>query len=1489
MIFKRNNYVDRQNVDLDDFQTEQQYFLNRLQDNSKYLGQTGIVDLVGLKVLPDTICSELVGLSYIQTPISGSPDITAPNPQNFTLFPGELSQSTSSAVSFYTVFQTQTQNLQRVDLKITLGAPRTTENLDLIVQVKQLVDPTNPKSPLANRPALAQIQLKNEDIPDANSAELIELDFSNENSGQGVSVIKNGYYAITIEYRRALGSTTSIRVFHQRYNKNTEINPDLFSWILTNQTYQQSFVFGTPERNGLSQQIAIYSKIHTSAISVTQGLAFIDGKRVEVLEGQYRFLEIPDRRSVDDSGEVVRNYVVLFSKDLYTNPEVVAATRNKVNTRVQDYSEIKVMTQPQWEEFIKVPSPHILLATVTDSNIVSIFKEHVFEVPSNNKLLAFHDWLNPNNQAPTTEALEFVNARPTDFTFFVTNVPRQVPLTDISGNLIREKATVYDETGTIIKRAGDPVLDEIVRLVVSLSMSSGNHTRTFELAVTSEIGSQREFRNYGGSISNLSDNPFDDFFSYNLDTAELAPNIIYNFIAYTKRGNPIYIQDYNHSIFLEGTSVREKTFTTFIDENSTTIVINEDLRLGTYNPTSDGMQSGVVQYVPALVLGEVPTPIGAVQTEVVEYRIETLDSSNSFTFPYTPIVKSDLVSKIRNSNSQIESAIDGGDIEILVDNGDSHGAIDITFSGFTDRDKGGNGAAILLMGQIDDSVILPTTSNYLVKVRNDYDLYGARDNTNYSSILLPTGPAEVGGGNNIRTFSILARGFDGSISPFSNAGFNDGDEVFIYINDQLALDQNGDPVKATFDSGGSSTIILGTIYQLGPKKYLREKIVRSIEETTLAAPGIVLLDVGLDLDETQRAAGQIIFNDNEIPTAINSNASVVIKYNGIEIKQSEVSLLKLKYKPIGTKDGFKIANTNIVDSGDEFISVPEAFALTSEINEQEIDESTFRSIAIFCDGINITSLNSPIGQKTILCDDGSILQPGEIAFNPDDGTIQFYKETTVGGVVTEAPTDFTRITIGYFKLDKRFVFNSQNDTYYDSKYDINNDGHIDELDLNTFNRAFGSKIGDVNYLAVCDFNNDGKIDNLDLDAFRQHFGTVALGEYDYSNATTARLGALLVLKENNYLERIPIVSAFSRSPDQIAPTGRTVLFIDRNSPITKPGNYQVIFGFAAAMKLGFSEVEVQTARPLVGKLNLNNIEIFETIDPTNKRMVTSLESSTIANQQNLFDSLITFSPAISETGSYTIRSLWSERGLAVTELAKLIIPQKYERNDRKVFGPFSLEVVDFNDDGTELTCRLDTEEATLVDGSNDNSRQHIKGTHISGIPFTAHLTVVNSDGQSSTLWTWHDLYCDNSGIFKINYNESLFIDHRVQGRDKVETLTPFGLGRNQIALKPEYLGGDLKNNLANISLIRSDQKTSYIKPHDHTSNREGGLLTSSSIFFRDELARLETGDMSETVYKLLDIIEDQQKQIDLLRSIQGLIRWDSGSLYYDSADLFWDN
>ena len=56
--------------------------------------------------------------------------------------------------------------------------------------------------------------------------------------------------------------------------------------------------------------------------------------------------------------------------------------------------------------------------------------------------------------------------------------------------------------------------------------------------------------------------------------------------------------------------------------------------------------------------------------------------------------------------------------------------------------------------------------------------------------------------------------------------------------------------------------------------------------------------------------------------------------------------------------------------------------------------------------------------------------------------------------------------------------------------DVNGDQVVNGLDFGFFKNAFGTQVGDPNYLSYLDLNGDGVINGFDFGQFRTRFGTM---------------------------------------------------------------------------------------------------------------------------------------------------------------------------------------------------------------------------------------------------------------------------------------------------------------------------------------------------------------------------------------------------------------
>lgn len=85
----------------------------------------------------------------------------------------------------------------------------------------------------------------------------------------------------------------------------------------------------------------------------------------------------------------------------------------------------------------------------------------------------------------------------------------------------------------------------------------------------------------------------------------------------------------------------------------------------------------------------------------------------------------------------------------------------------------------------------------------------------------------------------------------------------------------------------------------------------------------------------------------------------------------------------------------------------------------------------------------------------------------NDGTFKVDIDTTKGGMIEFEIVD----SLGHMKKVSYTLIN---------KYDVNNDGKIDLLDLATMSNSYNSKKGQANWKSRLDFNNDGIIDIYDI-------------------------------------------------------------------------------------------------------------------------------------------------------------------------------------------------------------------------------------------------------------------------------------------------------------------------------------------------------------------------------------------------------------------------
>lgn len=78
-----------------------------------------------------------------------------------------------------------------------------------------------------------------------------------------------------------------------------------------------------------------------------------------------------------------------------------------------------------------------------------------------------------------------------------------------------------------------------------------------------------------------------------------------------------------------------------------------------------------------------------------------------------------------------------------------------------------------------------------------------------------------------------------------------------------------------------------------------------------------------------------------------------------------------------------------------------------------------------------------------------------------------------------------KISYDFIESNKIFILKKNY-----SRYDLNDDGKVDGVDLIEFSKSFGTRFGDIDYKDYCDFTMDGRIDGLDLIEFSINFGKI---------------------------------------------------------------------------------------------------------------------------------------------------------------------------------------------------------------------------------------------------------------------------------------------------------------------------------------------------------------------------------------------------------------
>lgn len=1407
---KQTNFYDGQKLNVTDLEQLQVYLNDKIEQGIEDLGFDGTTRIDGLRVEIDDVMAEPFAFPTVAQSAAN------PSLQNFTNFPEDPTDTQETKI--YQVFKAETNNLQRFDLKLQLL--ESVGNSVLQIELSTLSVPTNPTSSLNN--SIFTKQFSSNQIPSASSDGLLTIDVSGENDNQGITLVEDEYYAVIIRFIKESGSQDQLRVFHSNTAETAAIDSSLSAWFFVNGVFQQ----GLFDNNAVLQELVIYHKAHTAAVKVLPGAAYFKGQPISVAEEQ-RFLSLRDRRNITDAEGDFTNFVAIRFLVDSTDPELHPRTGNQVDSNFQNSYEIAVFNETEWAlEVAKSRDEQqwLLLAAVVDRNIIPFSETFSFPIQERTNL-AYNDWLNPCIATPSLGALNLQASRPEDFIFFVDNVPTEFPLLDNDGN------QVYDDLG-------QPLVDTLSQVILILYLDGGTNTRTLEMAPLSSTSTTPPFTSFFATITDPEGTIIPGISNFVFDLDEIAPNTFYNYQVVTTRGRSIFVQDFNTQVRTPDPNTgissltRLRMFETRLTQGALTAVINEDLRLGDPIVEYGNVGQTVTGFESIIQNAEVPGRVGTPASETISPIQDTLLEASDFKFEPLPMSLED-GTLITATQTSIDEAVAAEDLVIKVD------GVPATWSGTEGPERGGNGAPHTVSGkilfsndpvekqqQIDDlaaSLGLPGAAPFalsdLVNLRVTARDATGRDCSQQAIVSV----TELDGSDLVYRVIAMGRGVG------SPAGFTSGEEGFIYIENRATRDLAGVQLKFVYTSFGSTILDVRDIDT--QEQWFGEKTIINATTSTVIGED----EIGVD-----PIGGQVFFNSDVQDLVFNQlNLTAQICYFQLDQRFETIQFYQTRLFPWGDANDCAIGN-----------------------NDVEVQNAiTNGDIAITVNGgTTIGAVDLTIGANYLAYNDDNLLDPNKIILDPIRGRIVF------GDNIKPNPDDDVEITYYYLKPITTCSSNAVGGVY-DAQFDFNGDGRIDETDLQLFLTAFGSSTGDPAYNAQFDFNNDGSVGDSDYDEFLARFGTVASGSPLFEEATESRLGSILVTLSNNSLRRLEVVRAVSTGPTTQFPLGRTVLFFSSETPVRETGDYTILFGYAATLVTGANEITITTAQAPSSSTNGDVIDIFKSSDLTDTRDVIDISTTTrVENNVTVYDNLLTFTPSITDTDEYTARSLWTPDGVGITNRADLIKPVEYEEKDRRKFGPFKMSFTrtDTSSDGTSLTIRFATNpEATLADGTPDPTGLHLDGVPIWQMRF-AILLFVPVDNNKTNVWRWHSFAPQEAdqGI-KLEFNQFLSLDTRFVGKNGTPVLQPFGTADSQVDLRPKYAGGDIENDLSNIVVIRDDFISNVPPIHNHTSDIEGGVVTSANVAFEDPEARFESGSTTDVVYQIDDKIEDILSQLDI--------------------------
>lgn len=1336
----RPNYFNLQTLDVQDVTQEHDYLETRIEEGIRDLSLQGVTEVNGLQVFEDSVVADPFQFPTITY------DETRPELKNFIDFPFDEDRTKSARA--YTTFLSTSNNVQRIDLRLQIK--KVTNTSFVAISLVNLKNPQSPTSEIGEEVITRRVY-RPDDLPDLESIDPLVLDFSGDNDRSGISLTPGNYYAILIEFTRETASQDELRVFHSNQAQTASIDSELHSWVYFGTRFQQ----GLFTQQAALETFVFYHKVYSAAVQITPGTAFVNGKPIRVLNTQ-RYLGLVDR-----GGEAPQNYIIIQWTEETAATESAARTGNQSVSRLRDAFEAKVLNSVQFDELAATNAIFYTLAVVQDHNILSFRKQETFQVDPNSNL-AYHDWLVPANEVPSLAALAVVEQRPSDLVFVAENVPLEIPLTQFDGT-------------PALDASGKQQTDRIVQVFLDLYLDGGNNKQTLQMFVIKETTSEPPYRTFAATLTDPTNEDLVTY-SYPFDNEQLAVDTYYNFRAVTAAGNEVYVQDYDRvfgtldPVSGKFVSLRSRQYETIAERNDIVLKIDEDLKLGASSLSSGVAGQELLGYKTQYREREPAIPSGISANQAIVPVTDNLQASDSFSFTPLPVVTRE-GAPVENTDLSVTSAYEAGDISLLID------GVDITFSGTQNSAKGGRGSPMTLFGEL----LVTDKEQYVgatVKLRNADGKDNTQQSTTYTVGIDTNGKVQ---------FTAIGLGK----APGSEAGFEQGETVYVYIDDAPALDANNVPITVVFNEFSANSI---QIYNFGAEKYFTGKEIVSAGEHIVAGE--------VQLDENQVAIdpsnGRVYFADGETPSGV-----VTLQFLHLDEELGRIDYYTTKASPLGTSIASPIPNTD---------SAVQAAVASSDI-------------VIRFGGRDLRQLDcTPEGPVEVVAEDPTrTLGRFQVAINPQTGKIIFGYGFTEEQSLLEnnVPllTSDTLVEASYYHLQSQTISTiSQQFAGYDSAYDLNNDGLINDEDVAIFNTAYGTKVGDADYLEAADFNKDGLVDDADRDALILHFGTASTGNELYDDATTARLNTLFAYEQGNPTNRLKFVRALSK-PETSNELGQTILFLSNETPIDERGVYILVFGYPNLLEDTVNSFEVTTEVDFVRPVEYGSIKVYEKSDTSNVRSIVTSETATRVDAGKLvYDHEFTFTPPIRETSTFIFESNWQGSNLDIFNRRKLVSPLEYEASQRQVKGPFDIILggSQFDPDGTFIELAIGPRDAFFADGTPDNDGRLLHGVPIEELRFKVILRVPTSDNTNEVdEWVWHNLRVDpNSKLIRIGVNPSLQEDHRNKGRNGKTVLQPFGVTQEQISLKPQFANGDVLNDLTNI-LVYREEDSEMLPPHTH--------------------------------------------------------------------------